>query len=100
MQPRINIITLGVKELTIATRFYEQGLGFPKLDFDGDISFFRLNGTWLALYPWNLLAKDATIDPKGIGFRGIALAHNVETENEVVRRQLSLPVGDNYLCRF
>jgi len=65
MKPRINIVILGVRDLIAATKFYEQGLEFPKVDFDGDISFFDLNGSWLALYGWDLLAQDATVDPKG-----------------------------------
>ncbi len=83
MKPRINIITLGTKDLTKATRFYEGGLGFPKMDFEGNISFFMLNGSWLSLYPWELLAQDAQIDAASSGFRGITLAHNVENENQV-----------------
>jgi catechol 2,3-dioxygenase-like lactoylglutathione lyase family enzyme len=84
MQPRINIITLGTKNLENVTKFYEQGLGLPKLKFKGDISFFSLNGSWLALYPWELLAKDALVESESTGFRGFTLAHNVEKEAEVI----------------
>ena len=84
MKPRINIITLGTRNLEKATRFYEIGLGLPKMDFEGDISFFELNGSWLGLYPWELLAEDATVVSSGEGFRGITLAHNVENESDVV----------------
>lgn len=84
MKPRISMITLGVADLALATQFYEKGLGFPKMDMEGGISFFNLNGSWLALYPWDLLAKDAMVDQGGTGFRGIALAHNVESEEEVL----------------
>lgn len=83
MKPRINIITLGTKSLIRSTSFYEEGLGFPKMDFEGDISFFMLNGSWLALYPWELLAEDARVDSVGAGFRGVTLAHNVENEKQV-----------------
>lgn len=84
MKPRINIITLGTTNLEIATNFYEQGLELPRMNFDGDISFFALNGTWLALYPWNLLAQDALVGSSGAGFRGFTLAHNVEDERQVI----------------
>lgn len=84
MQPRINIITLGTHNLKKATEFYEMSLGFPKMDFEGDVSFFMLNGTWLALYPWELLAQDALVNSTGSGFRGFSLAHNVESENQVI----------------
>jgi uncharacterized glyoxalase superfamily protein PhnB len=83
MKPRVNIITLGTRDLSKATKFYELGLGFPKMEFEGDISFFMLNGSWLSLYQWELLAQDAQIDAASSGFRGITLAHNVENENQV-----------------
>lgn len=84
MKPRINIITLGTNDLSQATWFYENGLGFPKMDFEGNISFFMLNGSWLSLYPWELLAQDAQVGSMGSGFRGITLAHNVENEKQVI----------------
>ncbi len=85
MQPRISMITLGTKNLRRATDFYAQGLGFPQLKMaEGDITFFTLSSTWLALYPWDLLAADATIDPKGSGFRGVTFSHNVGNEEEVL----------------
>ena len=84
MDSRVNIITLGVKDLSKATEFYQVGLGLPKMDFAGNISFFTLNGSWLALYPWELLAQDAQIDSGGSGFRGVTLAHNVANESEVI----------------
>jgi len=84
MKPRINIITLGTKNLEGATKFYEYGLGFPKMDFDGNVSFFELNGSWLSLYPWELLAQDALVESASSGFRGFTLAHNVENEKQVV----------------
>lgn len=85
MNPRINIITLGTHNLENATKFYEHGLELPKMDFAGNISFFMLNGSWLSLYPWELLAKDALVEDANSGFRGFTLAHNVENENQVVK---------------
>lgn len=84
MRPRINIITLGTKNLNLATKFYKEGLGFPKMDFEGNVSFFTLTGSWLSLYPWDLLAEDAQVTPIGSGFRGITLAHNVDDEKQVI----------------
>ncbi|MBW8309992.1 MAG: VOC family protein [Candidatus Paracaedibacteraceae bacterium] len=84
MQPRINLITLGTHDLTAATQFYEQGLGFPRMSFEGDVAFLNLNGTWLALYQWELLAKDATVAEQGSGFRGITLAHNAVNKEDVI----------------
>ncbi|MCX7337990.1 MAG: VOC family protein [Alphaproteobacteria bacterium] len=84
MEPRINIVTLGTHNLERATAFYERGLGLPKLAFQGNVSFFALNGTWLALYPWELLAGDATVAGNGSGFRGATLAHVVESKEQVM----------------
>ncbi len=84
MKPRINIITLGTKDLERATAFYKDGLGLPQMPFEGDISFFKLNGSWLSLYPWDLLAEDAKVEKNSSGFRGVSLAHNVASEDEVI----------------
>jgi len=83
MKPRINIVTLGVRDLESSIRFYEHWLNLPRMPFEGDIAFFTLNGTWLALYPWSLLAEDAKVSDTGGGFRGVTLAHNVATKSEV-----------------
>ena len=83
MKPRINIITLGVQNLDQAIEFYEQGLGLPRKPFEGNVAFFELNGTWLALYPWYALAEDAEVSPEGKGFRGVTLAQVVSTREEV-----------------
>lgn len=77
------MITLGVADLPRAIQFYEQGMGFPKVDFPSDtVAFFSLNGTWLGLYPRDALAEDATVPPEGSGFDGFTLAHNVASEEE------------------
>ncbi|HPC04439.1 MAG TPA: VOC family protein [Syntrophales bacterium] len=83
MRPRINMITLGVRNMEEAVRFYEKGLGFPRMPFEGGAVFFTLNGSWLSLYPWNALAEDAAVNADGSGFRGITLAHVVSTRKEV-----------------
>jgi len=83
MKPRINMLTLGVRDMENAIRFYEQGLGLPRMPFEGGAAFFALNGSWLSLYPWDALAEDAGVPAKGQGFRGITLAHVVSSKKEV-----------------
>lgn len=83
MKPRISMITLGVSDLARAVQFYEQGLGFPKMDSPPEVAFFTLNGTWLGLYGRAALAEDATVSAEGSGFGGFTLAHNVASEAEV-----------------
>ena len=83
MKPRISMITLGVRDLASSVKFYEEGLGFPRMDSPPEVAFFTLNGTWLGLYDRDALAADATMPSKGSGFESFVLAHNVPSEVEV-----------------
>jgi hypothetical protein len=47
MEPRISMITLGVEGLGESIKFYENGLGLPKMDPPPGTAFFTLNGIWL-----------------------------------------------------
>jgi len=82
MKPRISMVTLGVRDLAAAIRFYEKGLGLPRMDSPPSVAFFTLNGTWLGLYGWDALAEDAQVPAQGEGFRGVTLAYNVASEKE------------------
>ena len=77
------MVTLGVADLERSTEFYRDGLGLPERESEGDISFFETASTWLALYPREELADDATVPAEGSGFRGFTLAHNVDSEARV-----------------
>jgi len=85
VKPKISVITLGVDDLERATRFYQDGLGFPRFAFEGDsIAFYELDGTWLALCPRQALAEDIGLPPTpAAGFSGVTLAHNVASRPEV-----------------
>lgn len=84
MKPHLSMVTLGVRDLPRAIRFYEQGLGLPRMEVDSDaVAFFPLAGAWLGLYGRDDLAKDAGIPAEGSGFGGVALAHNVASREEV-----------------
>ncbi|WP_347400997.1 VOC family protein [Halomonas sp. YLGW01] len=83
MTPRISMITLGVRDLASSVRFYEQGLGLPRMASPPEVAFFPLNGSWLGLYGREALAEDAGVPAEGSGFRGVALAHNLASEVEV-----------------
>lgn len=83
MKPRISMITLGVRDFARAVKFYEEGLGFPRMDSPPEVAFFTLNGTWLGLYGREALAEDAKVPSEGSGFESFTLSHNVHSESEV-----------------
>ena len=76
---RISIATLGVTDLARSTRFY-LALGWElATGSSAEISFFRTAGGVLALYPFDLLARDATLPAvRAREFGGVTLAINVE----------------------
>lgn len=82
MQPRISMITLGVRNLPRSIQFYEE-LGFPRMESSPEVAFFTLHGTWLGLYGREALAEDAMISAEGSGFSGFSLAHNLHSEAAV-----------------
>ena len=85
MKPKISLIGLGVRDFDRSLQFYRDGLGFPPHDFNEgeDHVMFRLEGTWLSLYPRDKLAQDASISSEGQGFSGVTLAHNVASKAAV-----------------
>ena len=83
MRANISFVTLGVTDVAASTRFY-QALGLVKLPRSNEhITFFDMSGQILGLFSAASLAEDAGLGPRGEGFGGIALAHNVATEEEV-----------------
>ena len=85
MDPKISLVTIGVKDLDESIQFYRDGLDLPMRDRepDSDVAFFTLSGAWLSVYPREKLAEDATVPDDGTGFSGMTLAHNVTSEDEV-----------------
>jgi len=85
----ISVVTLGVQNLEVASRFYEQ-LGFIKSEKSSkSIVWFSTGGTALALYSWKSLAGDAGVSDLSSGFRGVTLAINMqykELVNEYIEK--------------
>lgn len=83
MEPRISLLTLGVRDLARSRAFYEE-LGFAASSASTeDVAFFQLGGVALGLFGWDSLAEDARVDPAGDGFRGVTIAYNVRSKDEV-----------------
>jgi len=78
------MITLGVQNVGRSLAFYRDGLGFNLHNYkEGDVCvMFRLEGTWLALFPRESLAEDAQVTSAGSGFPGFTFAHNVKSKKE------------------
>ncbi|WP_153722141.1 VOC family protein [Sporosarcina cascadiensis] len=87
---RINLITLGVKDIRESLKFY-RNIGF-EASVTGEeeqptIVFFNNEGSKLELFPLEELAKDINREnPPALsndGFSGFTLAYNAKTETEV-----------------
>lgn len=86
MEPRVTLVTLGVRDLERALAYYRDGLGWELSSASSDeIAFLKTGGVVLALFPRDLLAADANLDPGGQGFGGITLAQNVPERDDVDR---------------
>jgi len=84
MEQRMTFITLGVEDLNQSIDFYENKFGWKRSELSNEsIIFYDLNGTYLALYDREKLAKDVNVDPLGNGFRSFTMAYNTRSEKEV-----------------
>lgn len=85
-EPRFTVVTLGVADMRRSIGFYTE-LGFERRwRGSGEaVAFFNTGGTMIALFPWDELAKDATLpaDPRSQAFRGVTLAWNCRSTEEV-----------------
>ncbi len=83
MEPRLTLITLGVRDVARARALYE-ALGFKAGRASEDaVTFFDAGGVVLALFGRASLAEDATVEDSAPGFSGVALAHNARSEADV-----------------
>lgn len=87
---RLNLLTLGVKDMQESLNFYREGLGFDVVvygeEHNPDVIFFNNNGTKISLFPIERLAKDIhEHQPPELrnGFAGITLAYNGKSKEEV-----------------
>lgn len=90
MKPYITVITLGVRDLEVAVRFYRDGLGFSTdgivgREFEhGAVAFFEMqHGLRLALWPRDSIAHDAGVRAAPPSVTELTLGHNVSSRDEV-----------------
>jgi catechol 2,3-dioxygenase-like lactoylglutathione lyase family enzyme len=84
MKPRMSVVTLGVRDLPRARRFYE-ALGWESpCEPDSDVVFFQSGGMVFALWGREQLAEDSVVTDSG-GWGGVTPAHNVGSPEEVDR---------------
>jgi uncharacterized protein len=82
VRQRVSLITLGVRDLPRARRFYE-ALGWETgAGPDDDVVFFQSGDMVLALWDRGRLAEDSCVADSG-GWGGVTLAHNVASREEV-----------------
>lgn len=85
-EARLTVVTLGVDDMGVGIAFYQR-LGFRRrLRATGEeVAFFAAGATVIALYPWDKLAREAgqSDQPRPTGFRGITLAWNCASPDEV-----------------
>jgi predicted lactoylglutathione lyase len=79
---RLSLVTLGVRDLERAHRFYE-ALGWTSGAAPADdVVFFQAGCMIVALWGREQLAEDTVVEDNG-GWGGITLAHNARSPSEV-----------------
>lgn len=81
---RLSIITLGVHDRAAMTAFYRDVIGL-RLYMEEGMTLFDMGGIGLGLWERDKLAGDAGFDGAGscAGFKGVALAYNARSREEV-----------------
>lgn len=85
MEQRLSVLTLGVKDLAQAKRFYVDGLGWQPVYEDSQIVFFQTGGIVFGLFLASELARAFDADPASFGRAPVSLGHNVGSKAEVDR---------------
>ena len=84
MDQRMTIVTLGVRSVPDARRFYEKlGWRASSASQGDDVAFFQLNGMALSLFGRKALAEDAKVKDSAAGFSGVSLAQNLHSPDAV-----------------
>ena len=81
MEQRLSLVTLGVRDLERAERFYT-ALGWKRGGDDEEVVFFQVGGLVVALWDRAALAEDSAVEDAG-GWGGVTLALNLRSPEEV-----------------
>jgi uncharacterized protein len=84
MRQSVSLITLGVSDYARAKAFYE-AIGWSAAMDVEETAFFQANGVVLVLWSRERLAADLGVPDDGARWGGVALAHNVGSDDEVDR---------------
>jgi len=82
MEQRLSLVTLGVRDLARARRFYEAMGWRTGAGPEDDVVFFQAGSLIVALWGRAELAEDSTVEDGG-GWGGVTLAYNVSSPEEV-----------------
>jgi uncharacterized protein len=82
MRQRVTVITLGVRDLTRARRFYEALGWYTGAKADDDVVFFQVGDMVLSLWDRSRLAEDSCVQDTP-GWGGVTLALNLGSPEEV-----------------
>lgn len=84
MNPAINFITIGVKNLELMRKFYTETLGWQAEEDEDGIAFFKMNnGIMFALYPQGALAEDVGTTHVSADYKNFTLAINLSSQQAV-----------------
>ena len=84
MEQRLSLVTLGVRDLARARRFYEALGWHTGAAAEDDVVFFQTGGMIVALWARDRLAEDSAVSDAG-GWGGVTLAYNARSTEEVDR---------------
>lgn len=84
MQPRVDLISLGVRSVDASRSFYVDGLAWPvHREVAGEVLFIQVNhGLILSLWDVGQMQSEAATDPPA-GIACITLSHNLASTAEV-----------------
>jgi uncharacterized protein len=83
MEPRISLVTLGVKDLEASLRFYADGLGWTPSFRNEEVAFFQFPSHVFGLWRRDRMAAALGQGAETLGPGGIELAHNVRRREQV-----------------